>query len=201
MYRLIFGKVNWERKYIHHRIEKNNNSTVNHHNITNTHHLFTEVNEEFHSLKPILRNIIFSLNYVFSLDIMINYVLNLIIGGRLMNLIVYIPNIHTHDHHKKLGVLLLLGEFLIFLCLTIFSLLIFNQQQLRSLLSLIFYGSSNLKTIPRKDVIILGKIWIIAIIQYYNYFLLSIMIILFVYTMIIFRQQVQLLIDFVEKGN
>lgn len=143
--------------------------------------------EEFMHLKPILRNITKSIIYVFMIEGLFQFTLNLFIGGRLISRISRLPDLSLYDANRKLACRLILFTYLMLAIITVIASVIYIQKQLRTAWNLLVGRSSG---IPPEDIILMAKTCLVSLIHQQHYFLLSMASVFFVYTMIVCRRAI-----------
>ena len=149
---------------------------------------------EFSNLKPILKLILESVVYIYGVEGFINLGMNLFYGGKLLQDLNQVAtlNLGSFEGKDKLGVYLLAGVIVATFTINLIPILLYNQEQIRFVFALCFrlnmvendeqFEETKIKTI---------KLATITLIHAFDYAIHSIVPVLFLYTMILFRRHVQ----------
>lgn len=162
----------------------------------------TRYQHGFSELKPILRSIMESVIYVFILEGILNYVYNLIAGGRLIWCITEIADIKStkFDFDKRqFGIRLLSGLLVFVLTMVTASVFIFNMDRVYSIFGWQTSGQLSEEKVDPTEWLSTERLLLLSFSHCVNFTILSVVPMLFVYTMIIFQKQIYLVIEEVQR--
>lgn len=161
--------------------------------------LITSMNQNMNNineLKAILKHIIESMVYVFLINGFFMFAFSIYNGGMLIYHISKIPDINEFDHNLRLAIRLLSCTIVLIFVINLFGLVLFNTSRLGAIIGLFQDTEENMEN--RLNMM---QIWFMIVFHLINYICLSLMPILFVYTMIIFRQVIRKLLNTYATGK
>lgn len=156
--------------------------------------------DDFADLKPILRMVTQSILYVHTIDQVIMYfMVNFIIGGRLVYQLTQVPGISLEKFDNKAVVKkMLLYLMAILLTVNVAANVMFNSHTFKDFFTW-FFGYT--ATLERSKKLYFLKWLIITAIHVYNDVVISMVPVLFLYTVLLFRKNLSVIGDSVKNGK
>lgn len=166
---------------------------------------FEKYQEPLSELKPILRFIMQSLIYVYLVNSVTTYILNLLTGGKLLRLLVTANNlipVVKHRENRSLAITIFRNLFLCIVILTIFSMVVYNGPRISAFLGwhIALPASKNEAVKPSvTETTVMLSLIIITAIHTSQHVVAFFTTVIFLYIMITFRRHLKSLKKIIQQ--
>ena len=147
-----------------------------------------QYSREFQYLKPILRMVMESMIYAFMLEGFSNYLINLISGGKMISQIANIPALQEFDTNRKFAIQTLTVLTITICAIFSIGIVMFNQKHLYILYQICFDDQFELTIDIKLELI---KLAVFSLMHLTHFTILSIIPILFLYCINIYRKHIE----------
>lgn len=157
-----------------------------------------QFNAEFAHFKPILRNVMSMVIYVFIVEGFVNFAINGYTGGKLICCLAQVPNIQKLDTSKAFAVRRIGVILVSIVVIHAAGIAIFNQKEFRTLRKLLFTKDFVLEANATLDLL---QFLCFSLMNILHYLILSMMPLLFLYTTTIFTKHLDAMSESIQTGK
>lgn len=157
-----------------------------------------QFNAEFAHFKPILRNVMSMVLYVFIVEGFVNFAINGYTGGKLICCLAQVPNIQKLDTSKSFAVRRIGVILVSIVVIHAAGIALFNQKEIRTLRKLFFSKDFVLEANAKLDLL---QLLCFSLMHILHYLILSMMPLLFLYTTTIFTKHLDAMSESIQTGK